>query len=64
VIVGEFNTTLSLIDRSSKQKNQWRNSKTKSHHRSNRHRWCLHNISSNFCTIYILLSTPCYFLQN
>jgi hypothetical protein len=45
-------------------KNQWRNSRTKSHHRSNGPSWCQQNISSNFCTIYILLSTPWNFLQN
>jgi exonuclease III len=35
VVVEDFNTPLSLIDMSSRQKNQQRNLKTKWHHRSN-----------------------------
>jgi endonuclease/exonuclease/phosphatase family metal-dependent hydrolase len=37
--VGDFNAPLSPTDRSSKQKNQQRNSKTKLHHRSHEPRW-------------------------
>jgi hypothetical protein len=63
VIVGDFNP-LSPIDRSSKQKNQQRNSRTKSHSRSKGPSWCLQNISSNFCIIHILLSSSWNLLQN
>jgi hypothetical protein len=35
VIVADFNTTLSPIDKSSKQKHEERNSRSKSHHKSN-----------------------------
>jgi exonuclease III len=64
VVMGDINTPLSPIDRSSKQNINKRNSITKSHHRSNGSSWCLQNISSNFYTIYTLLSNPWNFLQN
>jgi exonuclease III len=64
VVVGDFKTLPSPIDRSSKQKNQQRNPRSKSHHRSNAPSQCLQNISSNFCTIYILLGNLWNLLQN
>jgi exonuclease III len=63
VVVEDFNTPLSSIDRSSKQKNQWRNPRSKIYNRSNGFTWCLQNILSNLYIIYILLSSP-WNLQN
>jgi hypothetical protein len=53
VIVGEVNTLLTPIDRSSKQKTN-KEILDKSHHRSNGPSSCLQSISPSFHTIYIL----------
>jgi hypothetical protein len=58
VVMGDFNTHLSAIDRSSRKKNQQRNPRNKSHHRSNRPDRCLRNILPCNRTIRILLSSP------
>jgi hypothetical protein len=62
--VGDFNTLLSPIDKSSKHKNQQRNPRTKYCHKTNRPNWCLQNITCVNKTIYILFSNPWNFLQN
>jgi hypothetical protein len=62
--VGDFNSCLSPIDRSSRQKNPHRYPRTKWHHTSNGPNWCLQALSSNNSTIYILFSSPWNFLQN
>jgi hypothetical protein len=64
VVVWDFNTPLSPIDRWSKQKNQQRNPQTKWYHGSNGPDWSIQNISSNNSTKYVLLSIPWNFLQN
>jgi hypothetical protein len=46
VVVGDFNTPLSLIHMSSKQKNQQSNPRTKWCNRSNGPNWCLQNTPS------------------
>jgi hypothetical protein len=61
---GSFNTTLSPIDRSSKQKNHQRNPRTKWNYKPNGLNWCQQHIASNKVTIYIVLSIPRNFLQN
>jgi hypothetical protein len=54
VVVEDFNNPLSPIERSSKQKNQQRNSRIKWHHRSNGTDRCLQSIPSCSSTIYVL----------
>jgi hypothetical protein len=62
-VVEDFNTTLSLIDRSSRQKNQQRNLRIEWHQRSQGPDRCLQNIPSCNSTMYSLLSSPWHFLQ-
>jgi hypothetical protein len=63
VVVGDFNTPLSPIDRSSKQKTNKEILKL-NHTIDQMDLACLQNISFNFCTIYIHLSSPWNLFQN
>jgi exonuclease III len=64
VVVGDFNTPLSLIDRSSKQKINKEILALKYAIDQMDHVDIYRTISSNFYTIYILLSSPQNLLQN
>jgi hypothetical protein len=62
-VVVDFNTPLSPIDRSSKQKTNKEILKL-NHAIDQMDLACLQNISFNFCTIYIHLSSPWNLFQN
>jgi hypothetical protein len=64
IIACDFNTPLSQIHRSSRQKNQQGNFRAKWHYRSSRCNRYLQNIPLRSHIIHLLLSSPWNFLQN